>query len=143
MSAPPPAFVAVDWNGTVVPFFGLDPYPDAVATLARLRAAGVPLVVVSRAHPRTIRDEVARLTLDADEVHGVLDKAPVLADLAAARGRGVFVGDTASDHAAARAAGVPFVQARLEGGPAFGDVPDFLRWADFDAALLAALAAVG
>lgn len=114
----PPAvargFVAVDWNGTVVPFFGLPPYPGALECLARVRAAGLPVVVVSCAEPEQIRRDVRRVGLAADEVYGCPDKGPVLAGLVARLGRGTLVGDHPADLRAALEAGADFVQARPE-----------------------------
>lgn len=129
-------FVAVDWNGTVVPCFGRPAHDGALAALARLRDRGLELHVVSRAPQAVIAADVARLGLDADGVHGCLDKAPVLAELRARLGPGLLLGDTASDRRAAEEAGVGFVQARLEGeAPLPGGVDSFTSWAGLEALL--------
>lgn len=88
MTAGLPRFLAVDWNGTVVPWFGEAAYPDALAVLAELRAQGVRLAIVSHATPREITDDVARVGLEADEVYGVGAKAPALIRLAELWGDG-------------------------------------------------------
>ncbi|MCH2100779.1 MAG: HAD family hydrolase [Planctomycetes bacterium] len=110
-----PRFVAVDWNGTVVPWFGQPPYPEALTMLEALREAGVYLVVVSHATPQQIQADVARVGLVADEVHGVGAKASMLVQLADRYGDGVMVGDSPQDARAAQAAGLPFIQACFEG----------------------------
>ena len=133
-----PAFVAVDWNGTVVPFFRLPPYPGALEVLRRLRSRGTPLFVVSRADPRTIRDDVERTGLVADGVYGCDDKAPVLSELRSRLGPGLFIGDTPADRRAAEAAGLPFVHARLEPRSPLPDCADaFGDWAEAETLLLA------
>jgi histidinol-phosphate phosphatase family protein len=70
--APPPAAVLFDRDGTLVvdvPYNGdpdlVTPQPGARAALDRLRAAGIPLAVVSN------QSGVARGILTADEVHEV------------------------------------------------------------------------
>ncbi len=107
-------FLAVDWNGTVVPFFGLPPYPGALAGLEELRRKGLRLVVVSCAAPAEILADVQRVGVQADEVHGCSDKGPVLAELVRRLGPGVLVGDHPADLRAAREARVVFIQARPE-----------------------------
>jgi len=132
-----PDFVAVDWNGTVVPFFGLPPYPGARAALAGLRAAGMLVFVVSRARGAVVQADAARAGVAADAVIGCEDKAPVLSDLRAQHGRGVYLGDTAADRLAAAEAGLPFLQACLEEQePLAPDQACFRDWAE--AALLIA-----
>lgn len=122
-------FVAVDWNGTVVPFFGLPPYPGALRELAALRAAGVLVFVVSRASPAVVKADAARAGVAAEEVIGCEDKAPVLSALRAQHGRGLYLGDTAADRQAAQEAGVPFLQACLEGQEALApDQACFRSW---------------
>lgn len=111
MTAGLPRFLAVDWNGTVVPWFGEAAYPDALAVLAELRAQGVRLAIVSHATPREITDDVARVGLEADEVYGVGAKAPALIRLAELWGDGVMIGDSPQDARAASTAGLPFIQA--------------------------------
>ena len=115
MDARLPRFVAVDWNGTVVPWFGQAPYPEALATLNALRDTGVYVVVVSHATPQQIQADVARVGFEADEVHGVGAKTPTLVQLADRYGDGVMVGDSPQDARAAHAADLPFVQACFEG----------------------------
>lgn len=131
------AFVAVDWNGTVVPFFGRPAHRDALATLSRVRETGVPLFVVSRAPQSVIAADVARIGLAVDGVIGCLDKAPVLSDLRAQHGAGVLIGDTPADLRAAEAAGVDFLQARLEGEEALPGVVSFTDWVEIAPRLLA------
>jgi len=111
MTAGLPRFLAVDWNGTVVPWFGEAAYPDALAVLHELRAQGVHIAVVSHATPREISDDVARVGLEADEVLGVGAKAPSLIRLADLWGDGVMIGDSPQDSRAAIAAALPFIQA--------------------------------
>jgi phosphoglycolate phosphatase-like HAD superfamily hydrolase len=111
MTAGLPRFLAVDWNGTVVPWFGEAAYPDALSVLAELRRQGVRIAVVSHATPREICDDVARVGLEADEVHGVGAKASTLIQLANLWGDGVMIGDSPQDSRAAIAAGLPFIQA--------------------------------
>ncbi len=110
-----PAFVAVDWNGTVVSFFDQPAFPRSLEVLQRLRAAGCRVCVVSRAYQRHIEADVERVGLEADEVIGCTDKGPVFAELRARLGRGVVLGDAPSDLRAAALAGLPFLQACLEG----------------------------
>jgi phosphoglycolate phosphatase-like HAD superfamily hydrolase len=119
MTAGLPRFLAVDWNGTVVPWFGESAYPDALEVLATLRAQGVRIAVVSHATPREIADDVARVGLKADEVHGVGAKAPTLIRLADLWGDGVMLGDSPQDARAASAAGLPFMQASFGRPPGF------------------------
>lgn len=119
MTAGLPRFLAVDWNGTVVPWFGEAAYPDALAVLAALRAEGVRIVVVSHATPREIADDVARVGFKADEVHGVGAKAPTLIRLADLWGDGVMIGDSPQDARAATAASLPFIQACFGRAPGF------------------------
>lgn len=138
MSATAWAFVAVDWNGTVVPFFGRPAHRDALATLARLRRAGVPVFVVSRAPQSVIAADVVRAGVAADGVIGCLDKAPVLSDLRAQHGPGLLIGDTAADQQAAAEAGVAFLQARLEGEEPLAGSDSFTDWGAAAARLLAA-----
>lgn len=131
MSAHAPDFVAVDWNGTIVPFFGLPPYAGALATLAALRARGVPVFIVSRASASVIHADVARVGLAAEGVIGCEDKAPVLSDLRAQHGQGLYLGDTAADAAAAAAAGLPFLQSCMDGQePLSAEQACFRSWAE-------------
>jgi len=60
-----PDFVALDWNGTVVPVFGCPPYAGAVAAMECFQALGIPLFVVSHATQRQIADDVARTVVTA------------------------------------------------------------------------------
>ena len=138
MTVPDWSFVAVDWNGTVVPFFGRPPHPGALAQIARVRARGVPVFVVSRAPQSVIAAEVARIALEVAGVCGCLDKAPVLSELRAQHGPGILLGDTAADRRAAREAGVAFLQARLEGEERLSEAEDsFTDWAAAGPFLLA------
>lgn len=131
-----PSFVAVDWNGTVVPFFHEPPYPGALEVLAGWRRDGVMLAVVSHAHPHAIAADVARLGLAADAVLGVDDKAPAFLELRIRFGAGVVVGDHPADLRAARAAELPFLQACLEAQAAFGGrAASFTTWAEADSLL--------
>jgi phosphoglycolate phosphatase-like HAD superfamily hydrolase len=123
-----PAFVAVDWNGTVVPFFGLPPHAQALDVLARLRAGGTLLFIVSRAPQGVLAADVARVGLEADGVIGCADKAPVLSALRLQHGAGLMIGDTAADQRAASAAGLAFVQARIEGEQPLSGARGFDDW---------------
>ncbi len=117
MAAGKPDFIALDWNGTVVPFFGLGPYSGALETAASWREDGCLVFVVSRAGQGTVERDVQRTGLAHDGVFGCVDKGPVLKDLHARHGDGVFLGDHPSDFRAAAEAGIPFLQAGLEGQP--------------------------
>jgi phosphoglycolate phosphatase-like HAD superfamily hydrolase len=119
MTAGLPRFLAVDWNGTVVPWFGDTAYPDALSVLRELRAQGVRIAVVSHATPHEIADDVARVGLEADEVHGVEAKGPILIRLAELWGDGVMIGDSPQDSRAAVAAALPFIQASFGRPPSF------------------------
>ncbi len=123
-----PGFIAVDWNGTVVPFFGMEPYPGACAVLAAVRASGLPIFVVSRAPQSVIAADVARVGLSADGVFGCTDKAPVLSDLRARYGAGLMLGDTPADQRAAAAAGLRFLQARLDAEAPLRGAAGFRDW---------------
>lgn len=133
-----PRLLAVDWNGTVVPWFGEAPYADALEVLQALRAEGVFVAVVSHATPRQIEMDVARVGLDADEVHGVGAKAPTLRELAARFPDAVMVGDSPQDARAAQAAEIPFLQACFEGAPRFESGFGRLEaWSELDLLLAA------
>jgi len=141
MSIGVPAFVAVDWNGTVVPWFGESPYEGALAALSGVRALKIPLIVVSHATPGQIQADVARVGLEADQVHGVQRKSPVLATSLEQYGRGLMIGDSPQDGRAADGAGAVFLQAALEGETPLPYAHARLEaWAEFEN-LLAALAA--
>lgn len=131
------AFVAVDWNGTVVPFFGRPAHRDALTVLNRVRRSGIPLFVVSRAPQAVIVADVERIGLETDGVIGCLDKAPVLSDLRLQHGPGVLLGDTTADQRAAAEAGVDFLQARLEGEEALRGTDSFTSWLETVPLLLA------
>lgn len=135
------AFIALDWNGTVVPFFGLPAFPGALEQVAELRASGIPIFVVSCAHQATIEAEVARVGLEVDGVYGCGDKAPVFSRLRAQHGGpAIVLGDHPSDCRAAVAAGLDFLQARLEEQPAFdGAVRGFEDWTEVPSLLVAGL----
>jgi phosphoglycolate phosphatase-like HAD superfamily hydrolase len=125
------AFVAVDWNGTIVPFFGMDLYPGARECLRRWRARGLLVFIVSRASQAVIAADVARAEVEADGVFGCTDKAPILSDLHAQHGAGLLLGDTAADLRAAAAASVAFAQARLDGeAPLPGARQSFCAWSE-------------
>lgn len=138
MESDRPDFLAVDWNGTVVPFFGAAPHRDARAILERLRANGVLIFIVSRAPQSVIEADVARVGLGADGVFGCGDKGPVLSDLRALHGRGCLVGDTGSDQRAARESGLDFLQARLEGEAALPGARGMAAWAELPDLLVGA-----
>lgn len=131
------AFVAVDWNGTVVPLFGRPAHAHALAVLARVRARGIPLLVVSRAPQAVIAADVARIGLAHDGVIGCLDKAPVLSQLRAQYGPGLLIGDTAADRRAAVEGGAAFLQARLEGEDPLAGADSFSAWPEAASVLLA------
>ncbi|RMH01271.1 MAG: HAD family hydrolase [Planctomycetota bacterium] len=124
-----PDFVALDWNGTVVPFFHEAPYPGALEVIRGWRRAGLWVAVVSHAGPAAIEADVRRVGLEADEVLGVRDKGPAFLELRLRHGRGVVLGDHPADLRAAAAAELPFLQARLAGQPAFpGSAGGFTDW---------------
>jgi len=139
MGADTPDFVALDWNGTVVPTFGCHPYAGAEEAITHFRKLGIPLFVVSHATQRQIEDDVARTGLHFDGVIGCMEKAGVLSDLRAQHGFGLLVGDHPADFRAALEAGVHFVQARLDGQALFGGSRDsFEDWSEVPKLLLAA-----
>ena len=89
-----PTYLALDWNGTVVPFFAEAPYPGAVEVLAELRSAGVKLYIVSHATQAMIAADVRRVGLEVDRVIGCYDKAPEFQLLVAQYGLGLAIGDS-------------------------------------------------
>lgn len=117
MSGGLPKYLALDWNGTVVPWFGMPPFPGALEFVEQLRQAGVRICVVSHAEPSHIQGDVARVGMEADEVVGTHNKKVEFARLQQQWGSGLAIGDTAMDMRAAVSAGIPFLQARLEGQP--------------------------
>ncbi len=117
MSGGLPKFLALDWNGTVVPWFGMPPFSGALEFVEQLRQAGVRICVVSHAEPSHIQGDVRRVGLAADEIIGTTNKEAEFARLQAEWGCGLAIGDTPMDMRAAVAAGIPFLQARLEGQP--------------------------
>ena len=135
------AFVALDWNGTVVPFFGLPPFAGALEQVRALRRAGVPVFVVSCAEQRVIEADVARTGVVVDGVYGCVEKAPILSRLRAQHGSpGVVVGDHPADRRAAETAGLEFIQARLDGQALLGGRNQaFQDWQEVPALLLAAM----
>lgn len=136
-----PAYMAVDWNGTVVPWFGESPYEGALAALSDVRALQIPLIVVSHATPAQILADVKRIGLEAEQVHGVQGKTQVLAALQRDFGRGLMIGDSPQDGRAAREAGAVFIQAALEGESALPYARGRLEaWSELDL-LLGAVAA--
>ncbi|KAA3608308.1 MAG: HAD family hydrolase [Planctomycetota bacterium] len=131
----PVDFLAVDWNGTVVPFFGQDPYHQALATLRQWRASGTGLFIVSAAPQKVIEADVERVGLEVDGTIGCSTKGPTFRRLCQSHGRGLVVGDHPTDLRAALEAGMPFYQACLEGQHAIaGRSGSFQSWAE--AALL-------
>ncbi|MDP6850345.1 MAG: HAD family hydrolase [Planctomycetota bacterium] len=124
-----PAFIAVDWNGTVVSFFGEPAYPGALDVLEAWRQKGILICVVSHAPPGTIQRDVERVGLAADEIYGVEEKEPVLKELRLRLGNGIYIGDHPSDFRAATAADLPFFQACQGGQIAFpGRDAGFSDW---------------
>jgi phosphoglycolate phosphatase len=80
------------------------PLPGAAEAVAAVRDAGERAVIITAKHPISVQPSLDAVDLDADEifthVHGP-EKAAVLARIGAA----VYVGDTPTDMAAARAGG--------------------------------------
>jgi methionine salvage enolase-phosphatase E1 len=130
-----PVFIAIDWNGTVVPFFGAPMYRGAADAVAQWRAAGCLVFIVSHASQKQIADDVARSGLLVDGVFGVDDKGPTFSNLRAQHGSGLVLGDHPSDLRAAQEAGIPLLQACLEGQAPFpGSEARYTDWSE--AALL-------
>jgi phosphoglycolate phosphatase-like HAD superfamily hydrolase len=135
----PPDFIALDWNGTVVPIFGCPPYADVEAVIERFRARGIPVFVVSHASQQQIEDDVERIGMVVDGIYGCMQKAPVLSALRAQHGFGLLIGDHPADYRAAQEVGLPFLQARLEGAGLFaGCLQGFEHWSEVPQLLLAA-----
>lgn len=134
-----PDFLALDWNGTVVPFFGRPAFPDALDVLRQFRQEGLSLFVVSHATQQQIADDVERIGFAFDGVIGCYDKAAPLSELRAQHGLGAFVGDHPSDFRAAQEAGVPFIQACLEGQSLIAGCQESIHaWTELPQLLLAA-----
>ncbi len=130
-----PVFVAIDWNGTVVPFFGEAMYRGASEVIDQWRSAGILVFIVSHASQKQIADDVQRTGLDVDGIFGVDDKAPAFSSLRAQHGIGIALGDHPADLRAAQDAGLPLLQACHEGqAPLPGAEARFTDWAE--AALL-------
>jgi phosphoglycolate phosphatase-like HAD superfamily hydrolase len=126
-----PNYLALDWNGTVVPFFGEAPYPGALKFLRQMRADGVQIFVVSHASQAQIASDVQRVGLEVDQVIGCHDKAPEFQMLVALHGVGLAIGDSGMDYRAALAAGMPFLQARFNGQSLYPDtLGTFEDWAE-------------
>ena len=126
-----PKFVAVDWNGTVVPAFHYPPYHGAVETLAGWRAQGAVVIVVSAATQSLIEAEVQRVGISADEIIGCQEKSSIFSELRSRYGHGVVVGDQPADLRAAQDAGLPFIQACLEGQNLLqGSEAGFAQWVE-------------
>ena len=124
-----PDFVVLDWNGTVVPFFGLPMYPGVADRIQVWKQVGIKIFVVSHAHQSEIAKDVARTKLPVDEVHGCNNKGPVVVDLCRRFGRGVLLGDHSMDFRAAQEADVPFYQAVFENQVRLSDgVQEFRSW---------------
>jgi phosphoglycolate phosphatase-like HAD superfamily hydrolase len=134
-----PNFVAIDWNGTVVPFFGLPAFAGAAEAVAKLRAQNIPVIVVSRASKAEISADVARCGIEFDAVYGCSAKMPVLSDLRMQFGRGVYIGDIPSDQRDAIGADLYFIQALVDSNtrpiPGVGSV--IKSFDELDAVLLA------
>ncbi|MBC8371877.1 MAG: hypothetical protein H8E25_17890 [Planctomycetes bacterium] len=109
-----PNFVAIDWNGTVVPFFGLPPFAGAAAAIAALRAQKIPVIVVSRASKAEITADVKRSNIEVDAVYGCASKLPILSDLRMQHGPGLYIGDLSSDMRDAHGADLAFVHAMVD-----------------------------
>ncbi len=144
MGADTPDFVALDWNGTVVPFFGRPPYPGVVDAIERFKELGIAIFVVSHATQHQIDEDVNRTGLEFDGVFGCYEKAPILSDLRAQHGFGLLLGDHPADFRAALEAGMPFIQARLDEQSLFSGCRDsFEDWSEVPKLLLAAPGADG
>ncbi len=111
MASSHPHFVAFDWNGTVVPLFGSPVFPGVAAAIAKLRAKKIPVIVVSRASKAEITAEVERSGIKFDAVYGCNSKMPILSELRAQFGRGLYIGDLPSDQRDAIGADLDFIQA--------------------------------
>ncbi|MDP6963726.1 MAG: HAD family hydrolase [Planctomycetota bacterium] len=109
-----PNFVAFDWNGTIVPFFGLPAFDGAAKAVEQLRANNIPVIVVSRAFSAEINADVKRCGIEFDGVYGCTSKMPILSDLRVQFGRGVYIGDLPSDHRDALGADLDFIQALVD-----------------------------
>ena len=98
--------------------FGDEPKPGVVEALARLRAQGLRLAMVSGDNAGAARAMAARLGLQADEVHAEVlpaDKAAIVQALRA-HGPVAFVGDGINDAPALAAADVGLAMANPDGG---------------------------
>lgn len=138
MPSSSPTFLAIDWNGTVVPIFGCPVYPGAREVLEDLKKAGLPLFVVSCATQRQIEEDVERTGLAFDGIFGCGDKEPIFSDLRLQHGVGLVLGDHPSDRRGAESAGLAFFQACLEGQMAFPEQKDVFRhWREVPILLLA------
>ena len=139
MLASSPTFLAIDWNGTVVPIFGCPVYSGAREVLENLKKAGLPLFVVSCATQEQIEKDVERTGIAFDGVFGCGDKGPIFSDLRLQHGLGLVLGDHPSDRRGAESAGLPFFQACLDGQMAFPEQKDvFHHWREVPTLLLAA-----
>jgi len=144
MSPSSPTFLAIDWNGTVVPIFGGQVYSGAREVLEELRTAGMPLFVVSCASQEQIERDVARTGLRVDGIFGCGDKGPVFSKLRLQHGVGMVFGDQPSDRRAAASAGIPFLQACLDGQMGFPEQDEVFRhWREVPTLLLAGRVAEG
>jgi len=138
MPAHPPAFLAIDWNGTVVPIFGCPVYAGAREALEELKKAGLLLFVVSCASQSQIEKDVERTGLEFDGIFGCGDKGPIFSDLRLQHGVGLVLGDHPSDRRGAETAGLPFIQACLDSQMAFPRQKDVFRhWREVPTLLLA------
>ena len=133
-----PTFLAIDWNGTVVPIFGCPVYAGAKEVLEDLHQAGLPLFVVSCATQDQIERDVERTGLKVDGIFGCGDKGPIFSDLRLQHGVGLVLGDHPADRRGAESAGLPFLQACLDGQMAFpGQKEVFRHWREVPTLLLA------
>jgi FMN phosphatase YigB (HAD superfamily) len=118
------AGAGLDVDEFVAPFLdaiGFEPLPGAVAAVARLRALGLALAVVSNwdeTLPERLGDFGVEIVVSSAEV-GVPKPDPALFRLALERlgvpaERALHVGDSPEDEAGAGAAGMAFVPAPLE-----------------------------
>ncbi|MFT7517369.1 MAG: phosphoglycolate phosphatase-like HAD superfamily hydrolase [Myxococcota bacterium] len=107
-------FIAIDWNGTVVPFFGLPAFAGVAEAISSIRAQQIPVIVVSRASKAEITADVERVGIEFDAVFGCNSKLPVLSDLRVQYGRGLYIGDLPSDMRDAVGADLDFIHADVD-----------------------------
>ena len=110
--------------------------PEAQKVFAALKNAGLPVAVVSNTPAPTVREILARIGLEPDDVVGGTDvpnpkPAPDMVLLALQRlgiipSAALMVGDTAFDREAARAAGVRFAGYGIKGDLSLAGLGDLL-----------------